>query len=103
MGRTSQRGVLLLSRCKLSSVAPTGFLAHALSFLRITASVLIMLGGAVFAARHDLEFDARGYLWMGMNCVATAAYVTAATHFAHRAAIVHEDLLEISPRLLRTH
>jgi hypothetical protein len=56
-----------------------------LSFLRITASVLIMLGGAVFAARHDLEFDASGYLWMGMNCVATAAYVTATTRLAHRA------------------
>jgi hypothetical protein len=44
-----------------------------------------MLGGAVFAARHDLEFDASGYLWMGMNCVATAAYVTATTRLAHRA------------------
>jgi hypothetical protein len=37
-----------------------------------------MLGGAVFAARNDLEFDANGYLWMGMNCLATAAYVSAA-------------------------
>ena len=41
----------------------------------IVASVVIMLGGAVLAARNDLEFTASGYFWMGLNCMATAAYV----------------------------
>ena len=34
-----------------------------------------MLGGAVLAARHDVEFDASGYFWMGANCCSTASYV----------------------------
>lgn len=41
----------------------------------IAGSLGIMLMGAVMSGWSDLEFDAEGYMWAGVNCLCTAAYV----------------------------
>eukprot|EP01052_Picozoa_sp_SAG31_P042302 SAG31_NODE_6679_length_1927_cov_1.693107_2_plen_110_part_00 len=41
----------------------------------IILSFVLMLGGAVFAARNDLQFSMKGYAWMMANCFSTSAYV----------------------------
>lgn len=38
-------------------------------------AILLMVSGAVLAARNDLHFNAAGYAWMALNCMSTAAYV----------------------------
>lgn len=35
----------------------------------------IMLSGAVFAARNDVEISMLGLFWMAMNCISTAGYI----------------------------
>jgi GDP-mannose transporter len=35
----------------------------------------VMLGGAVFAAKNDVEITATGLFWMAANCCATAGYI----------------------------
>jgi len=41
----------------------------------IAGSLALMLIGAIFAGRTDLEFNAAGYFWAVCNCFVTAAYV----------------------------
>eukprot|EP01088_Endostelium_zonatum_P020266 TRINITY_DN7385_c0_g1_i2.p1 TRINITY_DN7385_c0_g1~~TRINITY_DN7385_c0_g1_i2.p1 ORF type:complete len:328 (-),score=38.32 TRINITY_DN7385_c0_g1_i2:19-1002(-) len=41
----------------------------------IFSSLIVMFSGSVAAGIFDLEFSKDGYLWMGANCVLTAAYV----------------------------
>ena len=41
----------------------------------VLAAFGIMIGGAVFAARHDVSITFGGLFWMMMNCISTAGYV----------------------------
>lgn len=41
----------------------------------VGASLVLVLLGAVFAGWTDISFDPEGYMWLGCNCLATAAYV----------------------------
>lgn len=38
------------------------------------AAIAIMTLGAIMAGINDLEFNAIGYFWMGVNCLFTASY-----------------------------
>ena len=41
----------------------------------MVVALVIMAVGAIFAAINDVEFNLVGYIWMGINCCLTAAYV----------------------------
>ena len=41
----------------------------------MVVALIIMAVGATFAATNDVEFNLVGYIWMGVNCFLTAAYV----------------------------
>jgi len=41
----------------------------------VFASVAIMVLGAVLAGANDLEFSVLGYVFMGLNCLFTSAYI----------------------------
>ena len=39
-----------------------------------------MLGGAVFAAKHDISLSLTGLLWMALNCISSSGYVLYMKH-----------------------
>ena len=41
----------------------------------VLVSMILMGTGAFLSALNDLEFSVRGYSWMLLNCLATAAYI----------------------------
>jgi GDP-mannose transporter len=44
-----------------------------LSSLKILA-ILLIVASSIVGGFNDLQFEARGYLWMGLNCLASATY-----------------------------
>jgi len=46
----------------------------------VIASFGVMLGGAVFAAWHDISLTLTGLLWMALNCISSSGYVLYMKH-----------------------
>jgi len=72
----------------------------------IFTSFLIMLGGAILAARNDLQFNLLGYGWMAANCLSTAGYVlymrkaTKSVKLSRWAMVFYNNILSVPSMLL---